>query len=103
MIGLNSAILFEYATIDRLSAFIADTYRDQLKLGADGAKAVNPLAKPLAADSAPARRDLPVAAGNLEIAVIGMAGQFPGAKDVETLWRNLIAGKEGIADLPASY
>ena len=102
-IGLNSAILFEYATIDRLSAFIADTYRDQLKLGADGAKAVSPLPAPLAAESAPARRELPVAAGNLEIAVIGMAGQFPGAKDVETLWRNLIAGKEGIADLPASY
>jgi len=32
-----------------------------------------------------------------EIAVIGMAGQFPGAPDVETLWRNLRDGVESIS------
>jgi len=35
------------------------------------------------------------------IAVIGMAGRFPGAKDVEELWRNLCAGAEGISTFSA--
>ncbi len=32
----------------------------------------------------------------LEIAIVGMAGRFPGAPDVATFWRHLLAGKEGI-------
>ena len=31
------------------------------------------------------------------IAIIGMAGRFPGAESVEELWANLIAGKESIS------
>lgn len=30
----------------------------------------------------------------LEVAVIGMAGRFPGAKDIDSLWQNLVDGKE---------
>jgi acyl transferase domain-containing protein len=37
----------------------------------------------------------------LDIAVIGMAGRFPGAPDIETFWRNLCAGQESIAILTA--
>src|SRR6185369_14550519 len=32
----------------------------------------------------------------IEIAVIGMAGRFPGADDVEAFWRNLRDGVESI-------
>lgn len=32
-----------------------------------------------------------------EIAIIGMAGRFPGAKDVDEYWQNLCAGKESIS------
>jgi acyl transferase domain-containing protein/acyl carrier protein len=32
-----------------------------------------------------------------EIAIIGMAGRFPGAQDIEALWRNLRDGVESIA------
>ncbi len=31
-----------------------------------------------------------------EIAIIGMAGRFPGAADIEEYWRNLVAGVESI-------
>jgi acyl transferase domain-containing protein/SAM-dependent methyltransferase/acyl carrier protein len=43
------------------------------------------------------------AAPNLEeaIAVIGMAGRFPGAPDVPSLWRNLLAGIDSIERFPA--
>ncbi|HYH46785.1 MAG TPA: beta-ketoacyl synthase N-terminal-like domain-containing protein, partial [Thermoanaerobaculia bacterium] len=32
----------------------------------------------------------------LEVAVVGLAGRFPGAKDVAELWRNLAGGVESI-------
>ena len=35
----------------------------------------------------------------LEVAVVGMAGRFPGAASVEAFWRNLRAGVESIRDL----
>ncbi|HEY2293886.1 MAG TPA: beta-ketoacyl synthase N-terminal-like domain-containing protein, partial [Thermoanaerobaculia bacterium] len=31
------------------------------------------------------------------VAVIGMAGRFPGARGVDELWRNLIRGVESIS------
>ena len=31
---------------------------------------------------------------NQKIAVIGMAGRFPGAADLEKFWRNLVEGVE---------
>ncbi len=36
------------------------------------------------------------AAGNEPIAIIGMAGRFPGAADIEEFWANLCAGRDGI-------
>ncbi|HKI03851.1 MAG TPA: beta-ketoacyl synthase N-terminal-like domain-containing protein, partial [Thermoanaerobaculia bacterium] len=33
---------------------------------------------------------------DLSIAIVGMAGRFPGARDVEQFWRNLAAGVESI-------
>ncbi len=33
----------------------------------------------------------------LEIAIIGMAGRFPGARNLREFWANLVAGKESIS------
>ena len=35
------------------------------------------------------------------IAVVGMAGRFPGAPSVAALWRNLLDGVEGVRDFTA--
>ena len=35
-------------------------------------------------------------ASGLEIAVVGMAGRFPGAADTETFWKNLRDGVESV-------
>ncbi|MGC6487646.1 MAG: type I polyketide synthase, partial [Planctomycetota bacterium] len=34
------------------------------------------------------------------IALVGMAGRFPGARDVETLWANMLACREGAQAIP---
>ena len=31
------------------------------------------------------------------IAIVGMAGRFPGAETVEELWANLVAGRESVS------
>ncbi len=36
---------------------------------------------------------------DLDIAIVGMAGRFPGAASIEAFWRNLRAGVESIRDL----
>ncbi|TXH57412.1 MAG: aminotransferase class III-fold pyridoxal phosphate-dependent enzyme, partial [Burkholderiaceae bacterium] len=44
----------------------------------------------------------PPRAGDEPIAVVGMAGRFPGAADVEACWRNLREGRDGITHFDAS-
>ncbi|MFF3641652.1 SDR family NAD(P)-dependent oxidoreductase [Streptomyces sp. NPDC002564] len=39
----------------------------------------------------------------LDIAVVGMAGQFPGAADVRAFWHNLTEGRVGYGELPDHY
>jgi amino acid adenylation domain-containing protein len=41
----------------------------------------------------------PPATLSREIAIVGVAGRFPGAADVEELWRNVLAGAEAIGPL----
>ncbi|CAN7451819.1 amino acid adenylation domain-containing protein [Duganella sp. LjRoot269] len=40
-----------------------------------------------------------IAPAGTEIAIVGMAGKFPGAANVEEFWRNLRAGTESITEL----
>ncbi len=37
-----------------------------------------------------------------DIAIIGMSGQFPRAKNVDEFWENLSQGKDGISEIPAT-
>jgi amino acid adenylation domain-containing protein len=69
--------LFRYPTVRSLSRFL------------------RPDPEETAVEPARARRPLPVSAGR-EIAVVGLAGRFPGAKSVDQLWRNLVNGVESI-------
>ncbi|HWH00362.1 MAG TPA: beta-ketoacyl synthase N-terminal-like domain-containing protein, partial [Pilimelia sp.] len=42
----------------------------------------------------------PAEAPTLDIAVVGMAGRFPGADDVRAFWDNLAAGRTCVGELP---
>ncbi|MBO8196254.1 hypothetical protein ITI46_32125 [Streptomyces oryzae] len=42
----------------------------------------------------------PARTSALDIAVVGMAGRFPGADDVHTFWENLAAGRKSVGELP---
>ncbi|WP_434628775.1 amino acid adenylation domain-containing protein [Chromobacterium sp. CV08] len=70
--------LLRHPTIAALAAHLAPDGRDQ------------------AAPRAAAARH---AGGDDAIAIIGMAGRFPGADSVEALWDNLLAGRSGVREI----
>jgi 3-oxoacyl-(acyl-carrier-protein) synthase len=42
----------------------------------------------------------PAGTSTLDIAVVGMAGRFPGADDIRAFWDNLAAGRKCVGELP---
>jgi len=70
------------------------------------APTVSALARHLAVEEAPAPTALPQPRGGASeeraIAIIGMAGRFPGAGSVEALWRNLCDGVESVTFFSAA-
>ncbi|WP_375770491.1 amino acid adenylation domain-containing protein [Archangium gephyra] len=76
--------LFRYPTIRALAAALAQDTR-----ASRNERSGTP---------APTRADAPSRPSNA-VALVGMAGRFPGAPDVETLWHNVRAGLESITVL----
>ncbi|BCH57154.1 SDR family NAD(P)-dependent oxidoreductase [Agrobacterium vitis] len=117
-IELNAAIIFDHSTVERLSKYVLQQHRAEIEaLFATPQEPESPLetltaepafveqavpatvkAEPVIAVSPP-----PVPAKADDIAVIGMAGQFPEAEDVERFWHNLITGVDGVVELPEDY
>ncbi|HEX5598100.1 MAG TPA: SDR family NAD(P)-dependent oxidoreductase [Micromonosporaceae bacterium] len=47
-----------------------------------------------------AAEDLPTTTGR-RIAIVGMAGRFPGARDIDEFWTNLVTGVESLTEITA--
>ncbi|RKH06408.1 amino acid adenylation domain-containing protein, partial [Corallococcus sp. CA053C] len=77
-VRLSMATLFQFPTIESLARRLDDASVEQ-----------------------PARAPSPARSRNTErsdrIAIIGMAGRFPGAPDVPSLWTLLVEGREGLS------
>ncbi|MBV9490039.1 MAG: SDR family NAD(P)-dependent oxidoreductase, partial [Verrucomicrobia bacterium] len=112
---LKPTVLFDYASAEKLAAFIADRCAP-LPGEAAGGDAFSSGTANLPADPAPASSRSPVPSPDLSrsvppaeprapvrhagIAVIGMSGRFPGADNIEQFWHNLTAGKDCITEVP---
>lgn len=95
---LPKTLLFEYNTLARLAAYFAANHRDALtrELGlAGGEVAPAPVSK--AANEGPAPR---TQNGLEEIAIIGLALRFPGARNADEFWSNLASGRSSIREIP---
>jgi rhizoxin synthesis polyketide synthase/nonribosomal peptide synthetase RhiB len=103
---LRTTDLFSYTSIARLAEHLETLPREAkvpepaaLDPGTQGkvprSEPANTSAKNDAQDSA-ARPERP-----REIAIIGMAGQFPGARNLEEFWDNLVQGRNSIQEVDA--
>ena len=87
--------LLRYPTIRALRRFVEDGAEGRRSAPASAAEPSPPRSLPGREAASEARRES--AASAPDVAVIGMAGRFPGARDVEQLWKNLCAGTESVA------
>ncbi|HEY8023894.1 MAG TPA: amino acid adenylation domain-containing protein, partial [Burkholderiaceae bacterium] len=117
-IDLKPTIFFEYPTLDGLAAYLVREHHASLmaKFGGGAAAAssrnsIAPSTEPaVARSSARSAYAAPIqasashksAALDEPIAIIGMSGQFPMARDIEEFWRNLADGKDCISEIPSA-
>lgn len=85
--NLSVVTLFQYPTIERLTQHLSQP--QQSRQSQPAREFLTPQTR---------ERSLP----NEAIAIIGMAGKFPGAPDIETFWQNLCDGLESITTFEAS-
>lgn len=103
---LPMEVLFDHSTVRELSAVVARSLpvEEFVPPGATFASVAEKTA-PLREDSSSAQSFSPgPAAGEsqmMDIAVIGMAGRFPGAANVATFWRNLKHSVDSVIEVPA--
>lgn len=109
--SLSPTLLFEYTTIAELSAYLEEHYASQFKqIEAASEQSVSrspshpgfhdlpkPLA-PTALGSTPKERT----AADDDIAIIGMSGRYPQARNLQEFWTNLQEGKDCISEIPES-
>ncbi len=122
-LDLETTIIFDYSSVDKLTSYIISEYEDIIetilskKLNERDVKRIpayneeEPHEAPNLPTNRYQRRFLQTTESKEDvlsarkdfIAVIGISGQFPDAKDTDTFWKNLISGHDGVKELPSSY
>ncbi|MER6142061.1 amino acid adenylation domain-containing protein [Streptomyces sparsogenes] len=109
---LSKTLLFEYVTVDELADHLASAYPDAFAAPAEAAVPAAPagvteVAVPVARAGEPERPERAAAdpapaatAEDHDIAIIGVAGRYPQADDVDEFWRNLRAGRDCVEEVP---
>ncbi|WP_338270100.1 SDR family NAD(P)-dependent oxidoreductase [Corallococcus caeni] len=107
-LSLRTTTLFDYPNVFRLRDFLLKTHAGAVEK-AFAAKAPPPQAAPPEVALAdrqvleahlPTPEPSPVASS--DIAVIGLAGRFPGAPNARAFWKLLESGRSAITEVPAS-
>ncbi|WP_262704979.1 MULTISPECIES: SDR family NAD(P)-dependent oxidoreductase [Streptomyces] len=109
---LPATLLFDYRTVGELSRYLVaehtaalrDLLVPQALQAADPAQAVRPQrdsGKHRAPIPAQKEGDGPGPDSDEPIAIIGVAGRYPGGRDLDTYWETLRDGKDAITEVPA--
>ncbi|MCX8131980.1 MAG: SDR family NAD(P)-dependent oxidoreductase [Clostridia bacterium] len=125
-IELDTTSLFDYSSVGQLATYIVSKYKDTIvktlgqsikqensenKLGnnLEEKQPAYPYSKRFAGRRLLREFEMREKEESTEdpvqnsIAVVGMSGQFPGAKDVNAFWQNLIQGRDSVHELPSQY
>ena len=112
---LPRTLFFEYQTLRSLAGYFLRSRGERLTgliapdPGPGVVRAVEDrsMSTPAASMESPAPAPMPPAAkpgpasASTEIAIIGISGRYPGARDLEAFWRNLRDGLDCITEIPA--
>ncbi|WP_306602431.1 non-ribosomal peptide synthetase [Azonexus sp.] len=104
---LPKTLLFEYPSVDRLADALLSSHAASLAAlltMPDGQSAEPGAEHALTATEAEPLRPAPVSDKrpvNPDIAVIAVAGRYPGAENIEEFWAALQAGRDCVTEIPA--
>lgn len=101
--GLHLApvIFFEHSSLGELAAFLQTEFGSALAAAFPAPASTPEVTAPPAAVNQAGKQPAMPAASPGAIAIIGMSGRFPMAKDLHEFWVNLQAGKDCITEIPA--
>jgi acyl transferase domain-containing protein/enoyl-CoA hydratase/carnithine racemase/acyl carrier protein/NAD(P)-dependent dehydrogenase (short-subunit alcohol dehydrogenase family) len=119
-ISLNTAIIFEHSSVNRLRIHVMNAYQAQVQLNIEKQTGFSLVSNEdeqgtVNTDSLPQNRfvvghDLSgkwnarkPEDSRSDIAVVGISGMFPKAHNINEFWDNLIQGIDGVDELPAHY
>ncbi|PYD40058.1 polyketide synthase [Serratia plymuthica] len=109
-IAVSPALFFGHATLSRLSQYFMATHGALMHTCYGSSPGERESADPRAHLVPPSVRNpgmhTPAPAPSAQeepIAVIGMSGRFPGARDVEEMWRYLAEGKSSVSQVSEAY
>ncbi|MFG2129190.1 SDR family NAD(P)-dependent oxidoreductase [Streptomyces sp. NPDC048751] len=91
-------LFFEYRNVAELAAHLIRTHRDRL---ARLLQAATPAADQVTATAPPPAPEAERVPAREPIAVIGLAGRYPGGEDLEEFWRSLSEGRDCVGPIPA--
>ncbi|MFD8214464.1 SDR family NAD(P)-dependent oxidoreductase [Streptomyces sp. NPDC059697] len=94
---LPTTLLFEHPTIREVADHLVERYPDSVRALVPD----RPRPAPAAVTERAGRPVEPSPAADTRIAVIGVAGRYPLADDIEALWTNLRTGRDCVREVPA--
>ncbi|MGG1948340.1 SDR family NAD(P)-dependent oxidoreductase [Trinickia sp. NRRL B-1857] len=117
--SLSKTLFFEYQDLQALAAHFQQAYGDRLAALFGTEPKASPMATP-ASEALDVKSSLPAShrttrrfaatiatreasavATDADIAIIGMSGRYPEARNLDAFWSNLKAGKDCIREIPA--
>lgn len=101
--SLPKTLFFEYQNVEVLADYFLTKYRDRTAelIGVTPGSVAIALPPPSMPTVASAASQPAVALpASTDIAIIGLAGRFPGARTVAEFWENLRAGKDCVTEVP---
>ncbi|HTI22567.1 MAG TPA: beta-ketoacyl synthase N-terminal-like domain-containing protein, partial [Kutzneria sp.] len=97
---LSKTLLFECQTVAELADyFLAEQLDRCVELCGVKPAVTTPVVNAEVVVEIPTQR--PTAADNRDIAIIGVAGRFPGGEEPDEFWQTLLAGKDLVTEVPA--
>ncbi|KAB7627759.1 non-ribosomal peptide synthetase [Alkalilimnicola sp. S0819] len=97
---LSSTLFFEYQTLDALADYFLARHGAAVAKLAGGEDAASAITAGVESAAAPVPREPAPSAGGEAIAIVGLAGRYPGARDPQAFWRNLAQGRDSITEIP---
>ncbi len=105
--AVSKTLFFQYRTVAEIAEHLAAQYADECRawtLKKASAAALTALASTtagrIARESNARHATAQVESGDDAIAIIGMSGVFPQARNLDEYWRNLAAGRDCVTEVP---